>query len=351
MLTRKIPFYYLLLTILLLGGATLYVLHEHGIIGASGSSYPAGKEINATAATDSAIRKECKIATQKGFELIKPILWAKPVDESPEYAALKASVTNLIEDNKNTGILTTASVYFMDLNNGAWTYINPNENFHPASLVKVPLLITFLHEAEKNPQILDKKVTFEKQENVPTQHFNSLTIQLGNTYTIKELLKYMIVYSDNNATNLLNQHVDKEEFKKAFSDLNIPEPDLRDPNFLISAKRYSRFILVLYNASYLSNASSEYAMELLTQCNFKEGMVKQIPADTKVAHKFGEWGSNVNNVHELHESGIVYVKGKPYLLTIMTRGANPLQLTDVVSKISKVIYDEVSAKSTATAKL
>lgn len=350
MLTRKIPIYYLLLTVLLLGGATFYFLHDRGIIGGASSSI-ASKAANSTESTESTVKKECKIATQKGFELIKPILWAKPVDESPEYAALKASVNNLIEDNKNTGILTTASVYFMDLNNGAWTYINPNENFHPASLIKVPLLITFLHEAEKNPQILEKKVVFEKQENMPTQHFNSLTIEPGNTYTIKELLKYMIVYSDNNATNLLNQNVDKEEFKKAFSDLNIPEPDLRDPNFLISAKRYSRFILVLYNASYLSNASSEYAMELLTQCNFKEGMVKQIPTDTKVAHKFGEWGSNLSNVHELHESGIVYVKGKPYLLTIMTRGANPLQLTDVVNKISKVIYDDVSAKSTATAKL
>ncbi len=349
MLTRKIPIYYLLLAVLLLGGATLYMLHDRGVIGI-GSAGAATKD-NPAASADSAIKNECKIATQKGFELIKPILWAKPVDESMEYSSLKATVNNIIEDNKVAGVVTNASVYFMDLNDGAWTYINPNENFHPASLIKVPLLITFLHEAEKNPQLLDKKIRFDNQEALPTQHYNSLTIQAGHTYTIKELLQYMIVYSDNNATNLLNQNVDKEDFKKTFSDLNIPEPDLRDPNFLISAKRYSRFILVLYNASYLSNASSEYAMELLTQCSFKEGMVKQLPATTKVAHKFGEWGSNTSNVHELHESGIVYVKGKPYLITIMTRGKSAEQLTDVVSKISKVFYDEVSAKSSATAKL
>ena len=35
----------------------------------------------------------------------------------------------------------------------------------------------------------------------------------------------------------------------------------------------------------------------------------------------------------------------------MTRGKSAEQLTDVVSKISKVFYDEVSVKSSATAKL
>ena len=102
MLTKKIPFYYLLLTVLLLGGATFYFLHDRGIIG--GTSSIASTATNATESTESTVKKECKIATQKGFELIKPILWAKPVDESPEYAALKASVNNLIDDGKNTGI-------------------------------------------------------------------------------------------------------------------------------------------------------------------------------------------------------------------------------------------------------
>jgi beta-lactamase class A len=353
MLTKRIPLYYLLITLLLGGTAGYYLIHTNAlsnIAALSGSSAASGKTQQAQG-TDQAGNESAKnsssydISSQKGYELIKPLLWAKPMFESNDYASMKASLSNLIEDNKASGALSDASVYFVNLNDGAWTYVNPDANFHPASLIKVPLLITYLHEAEKDQQLLNKKVVFEKPESyVPTQYFNSETIQPGHTYTISELLKYMIVYSDNNATNLLNQHVDLDAFRKTFSDLDIPEPDLRDPNFQISARRYSRFILVLYNASYLSKSSSELAMQMLTECSFKDGMVKDLPSNMKVAHKFGEWGNNATNSHELHESGIVYVNDKPYLLTVMTKGTNAKQLGDVIGKLSKQVYDVVNTQ-------
>lgn len=283
-----------------------------------------------------------QIGTQKGYKLIKPMLWAKPAKESQAFAALKTQIIKQIETDRKQNLLTSASVYLYSFSDGDWTYINPNESFNPGSLIKVPMLITYLQMAEKDPKIFNKKILCENFGYIPTQTYETHAINPGRTYTVRELLHSMIAYSDNNATNLLNKNADLHLFRKAFTDLNIPEPDLGDRNFQISAKRYSRFLIVLYNASYLSRSSSEYALQLLSECDFKEGMVKELPKNIAVAHKFGEWGNNKLNVHVLSESGIVYYNDKPYLLTVMTKGANVKNLAPEISKISKMTYDFIT---------
>jgi len=71
-------------------------------------------------------------------------------------------------------------------------------------------------------------------------------------------------------------------------------------------------------------------------------MVKDLPSNIAVAHKFGEWGNNKLNVHVLSESGIVYYNDKPYLLTVMTKGTNVKNLGPEISKISRMTYDFIS---------
>ncbi|MBP9181152.1 MAG: serine hydrolase [Bacteroidia bacterium] len=66
--------------------------------------------------------------------------------------------SSLIEDyitkakQKNPEILI--SYYFRDLDNGIWIGINEKEEFAPASLFKLPLMLAILKEAESNPAIL-----------------------------------------------------------------------------------------------------------------------------------------------------------------------------------------------------
>ena len=114
-----------------------------------------------------------------------------------------------------------------------------------------------------------------------------------------------------------------------------------DTSYRITAKTYSNFFSVIYNAGYVSIKSSEYAASLLTESAFKEGLVKLLPTELKVAHKFGEWGNGYEK--ELHETGIVYMNDSPYLVTIMTSGNDWNNLSNVISKVSKIIYDKMSA--------
>ena len=130
-------------------------------------------------------------------------------------------------------------------------------------------------------------------------------------------------------------------YNKVYTDLgiNISNLNSRD-HFHLSARQYSVFFKILFNATYLNNEHSEFAASMLCESDFKDGLIKELPQNVKVAHKFGETGTQ--SMQELSESGIVYLKDKTYLITIMTRGREQQKLATVISEISKLVYNTIN---------
>lgn len=284
-----------------------------------------------------------KMARLNGYRLIKPLIYSEEETESSSFSNIKSQLITYIKQLKNSQKLISASVYIIEFDHGEWMCINDTENYYPGSLIKVPGMITYLKMAEKNPSLLNKKIAFNTPNSeIPNQTFGSKQIVAGKEYTIRELLKYMVSYSDNNATYLLNSQVDLSVFRQVFSDLNIPS--FTKNNSTITAKNLSTFLKVLYNGSYLSRDNSEFALELLQGCNFKLGMIKGVPVNIIVAHKFGEMGDSTSR--QLHESGLVYIDGNPYLLTIMTKGYSTKDLPEILGTISKMVYQDIISKGT-----
>jgi len=281
-----------------------------------------------------------KIERLKGYKLIKPLVLVEPRCESPELGGLKTRIQQYIDGLKKTNKLISASVYLRYFGHGKWMSINPNEQYIPGSMIKVANMLTYLRMTELYPGLLDRKVRFEPPPKpIPAQTFNSKQIETGQVYTIRQLLKYMIAYSDNNATFLLNKNGDINTYHKLFNDLQIPLPASPTNNFLMTAKDFSVLFKVLYNSSYLSFENSELAIDLLSQCDFKQGIVKDLPPGLTVAHKFGEMADSESK--QLHETALIYLDNTPYLISIMTKGHNINDLAPVLSTISKMVYDEV----------
>ena len=127
-----------------------------------------------------------------GYEFIKPLMFIEQDCESEKYAPLKQSLINIIEKYKSSGAIISASVYVEEFEEEAWICINNNEQYIPASLLKLPLLVTMLHVSEDNPSILNRVIRFDKPSTSDYhQAFNSKSIVLGHNYTIKELLEYI----------------------------------------------------------------------------------------------------------------------------------------------------------------
>ncbi len=274
------------------------------------------------------------------YKHIGPIVSAAQECETESLMPLKLNVSSFIDEEINAGRIINASVYMRRLSDDGWVNINPHHTYHPASLLKVPQLITYLKMAENIPGLLEKRFVFNPPVGeMPVQYYSAKTLQPGHQYSIKELFHYMIVYSDNYANLELVSRMDMNVFNKTFKDLRLTPPDLMDQNYTISARDYSKFLETLYNAAYLSMQASEYATELLVEATFKDGILKKIPRTIPVAHKMGEWGDG--NTVELHDCGIVYIEGNPYIITIMTKGKDMNMLSEAIGNISKIVYDSM----------
>ena len=287
----------------------------------------------------------CKYSIKRldGYRYIKPLMFVDDECEGDNLATSKQEVNEIIQNYKSLQGVISASVYIRDYKEGTWTSLNEEEQYEPGSLFKVPILIAYLKTEEIQPGTLDKELSFDHpfamDKNVA---FKSKSIQLGQKYKVRELLKYMITYSDNNATALLNNNLKPEVLTKLFVSLGLQIPDIKASHYYFTAKQYSLFMRALYNASYLSIDHSEFAAELLSTCEFKDGIENGIPKGTKIAHKFGESGTPQEM--QLHESAIVYLKDNPYLITIMTKGKDNKTLCKLITEISATVYNNLASQ-------
>lgn len=330
--TKQVPFYGIILAFLLGSLLSGYLL--------SRTHAPAPA---LSAPETSPPLTNCKLTTARlgGYEYVRPLLFVDRECESPRFAPVKRSVSQAINRLKASGEIVAASVFVRDFDQGEWMGVHENDPFHPGSLFKVPILMAYMRMTDDDADLLDRSFTFNppKDKALPPQNYVSESIEPGKTYTVRQLLRYAISHSDNNAYWLLTQHLNSTVLENMFIELGLglPIPDESDNQLRTTAKSYSVFIKTLYNSAYLGKRRSEFAMSLLGESSFKEGFVAGLPPGTKVAHKFGEWDDG--QTFELHESGIFYIENRPYLVTIMTRGDARAKLPAAVGNLTRTLYE------------
>ena len=284
------------------------------------------------------------------YKFTNPLLLCDISPSAPlnEYKDMGDKITALIKGSSVGTGPSRVSVYYRNLNTGRWMGINDNDHYSPASLLKVTTMIAFFKLAEDDPSILQKKIFYDGSFDDNTQEMIKppQEIVAGNSYTVQYLIERMIEYSDNNALLLLNNNIHTPFLAEVYTDLGITIPPFGGPIDFMSAKSYSYFFRILYNASYLNRVMSERALALLGKADFSKGIKAGVPSGILVAQKFGERTVLLKNnptpvTRELHDCGIVYSPGHPYLLCVMTEGSDFDKLSSIIRDISKMVYEEV----------
>ena len=285
----------------------------------------------------------------ENYDLVNPdSLCSSSVHDRSEwdYEPLRTALMNNINALQSTGMVTHMSVYFRDLRNGPRFGIQENESFFAASLMKMPLMIALLHAADRHTGLLDKQLASSGSFAVVSNTDQpEETIRQNTLYSIRELLRRMIVYSDNNSMALLFAEFNSNPLpaeSNSFLDLGIVNMTTGTVGRL-SMQSYANLFTVLYNTSYLSDALSQYALELLSQSTYTAGLRAGVPPDVRVAHKFGLRTVSSRD-SQLHDCGIVYHPVTPYVLCMMTSGTNVAMEANAIAGISRIVYDAVDGK-------
>lgn len=293
---------------------------------------------------DKANNESYQVRQMGEYSFINPLLECEVAEGTID--ARKQNFRNdlhdFISDLEKRENLSRAAVFYRDMNNGPTFGVSETEVFFPASLLKVPIMIVYFHLAEKNESLLDREIQFERpidfgydQQIVPKDQ-----MEPGFSYSVDNLIRRMILFSDNQAAYLLASAMPENALRDLFSLVGINKDALVDPRGRLSVKEYSSFFRILYNSSYLSREYSERSLQLLSEANFQDGLRRGVPENIPIAKKFGETSGD-DGEQQLHDCGIVYFPNHPYLACIMTKGKDSEALKRSVTEISRFIYERV----------
>jgi hypothetical protein len=155
----------------------------------------------------------------------------------------------------------------------------------------------------------------------------------------------MIVHSDNPSSDMLvdflSQNLSREELEllSRENDLIAPLRGYQSGEIVVTARSYSGYFRVLYNATYLGREMSEVGLGLLARSSFDLGIARGVPDGVVVANKYGFGGDPRDPLDfQFHDCGIVYSDRSPYILCIFTKSTGDRAAQEVISAISTEVY-------------
>jgi beta-lactamase class A len=257
----------------------------------------------------------------------------------------------------------TVAVAYYDLGTGRELLINPDENFHAASTMKVPVMMEIFRQAAAGKLSLDARIPIKNDFTsiVDGSHYSltadgdsesSLYGRVGQTETIRELLRLMITVSSNLAANLLIERVTPErvmDFMHSIGANNIRvlrgvedgKAFEKGLNNTTTARDLMIILRRIAERRAISEKASDEMIKIMLDQKFNEGIPAGLPKDVRVSHKTG----SITKIN--HDAAIVYPPDrKPYVLVVLTRGIEDEKLAHkLIADVSRLVYEGVTASS------
>ncbi|QOY87490.1 serine hydrolase [Paludibaculum fermentans] len=202
-----------------------------------------------------------------------------------------------------------------------------------ASLIKIPILVTAFHAIQAGALSLDRKYTMTSKDAVGGSGTLDARLAQGPVeLTLMDLLTLMIRDSDNTATNRVISLVTIQRVNALMLQLGLPNTRLRrimmdaesarkDAENTSTPLEMARLVELIYRNKVATPAACAQMVDLLklVKADFRAAL----PSSVAIASKVGE----VPGVHT--EAGIVYLEGRPYILSVMASlaagAANPIR--------------------------
>ncbi|RBM06172.1 serine hydrolase [Novacetimonas cocois] len=183
--------------------------------------------------------------------------------------------------------------------------------------------------------------------------YDPLYAAIGRPVAVSELLRVMIQYSSNLATNLMierigvpyiraivaAQHLDGIRFGRMIEDYDANDQGIHNQ---VSARGLGLFLQKLDHGDIVGPAQSQAMIDIMKGQKFNDMIPPGLPPGTPVAHKTG-WVDGVRN-----DAGIVFLPdGRHYILVMLTKSLpDEAAGIRVLNRISRQVHDSFVHPST-----
>lgn len=219
---------------------------------------------------------------------------------------------------------------------------NEDKKYVSASIIKVPIMIEALSIVDLGEINLDDKFNIGDDNKVD---FSVITEQDLKECTFEELIEWMIISSDNTATNVLIDILGLENINDRIKKLNMKNTLLERKMMDFKAIEYGRNnytslndMLIamegLYRGVLISSEMSLKAIDILKNQRDNFMLKRYIRDNVTLANKTGELDKLNNDV------GIFYTKNHNYFIGIFVHDVKKNKdAYEIIGKISKEVYD------------
>lgn len=194
------------------------------------------------------------------------------------------------------------SIYYENLETGLTITYRADEVYTSASVIKAPFV----------KYVLSLNTDLEE---VITTRTSVHGYKVGSKFTVRELIYYTIVYSDNKSYYELVQRFGVDGFNNMSKELGASCKITKSDNFsrmtVIDAEIFFKDI---YEYA-LTNENGKILVDYMTACDYNKQIGKALGEKYPVAHKYGANPKSSRLAY--HNSAIVYAP-EPYVLCIFT---------------------------------
>ncbi len=243
-----------------------------------------------------------------------------------------------------------SALFAVDLTTGEpIAAIRQNTQVVSASTIKVPILCCALQDVQDGWLQLDQMVSISPDDfRDDTEVFEPGYRK--NACSLWELLYWMIVSSDNTATNAVLSLLGYDHINSYCASLGLAhtlvQRNMLDwtavaegrNNYTSPADQY-RLYAQLYHGEILTEELRAVAFDFLGRCRSFDGLQRYLPDPVTVLHKPGGLD------HLNHDAGIFQMKHKPFFLGVFTWDGPALdgepQQKRLIGRLSRMVYDFV----------
>ncbi|SFR00434.1 serine hydrolase [Desulfoscipio geothermicus] len=245
---------------------------------------------------------------------------------APDYKPLQEQVVAYLARQPGT-----YGLYFIDLNSGREFGYNALTPFHAASTFKLAMNLYLYREVSRGNLDIEEKLTFlnrHREGGTGILQNNSP----GEAYSIAQLAGYSIIYSDNVATNILLDRLDKNNVKDFMRSLGGQVvDDERNITCPYDLALYMHEIL-----TFSRQPEGKLLLNNLFRTELKDRIPAPLPREIKVANKIGTWPPT----NSYHDVAYIAHPRRPYILVITSKDTPGYGATlPVIHHISEMVYE------------
>jgi beta-lactamase class A len=241
-----------------------------------------------------------------------------------------------------------AAIHVIDLTDGEHFDVNGQLVFPQASAIKIPILLELFRRAESDPGLLRKRIELTDSVRTAGSGVLQLLTDGGSALSLEDYAIYMVVYSDNTATNVLIDELGMEAINQLSASLGgmstrlqrkmiQPEASARGDENLSTPRDAARIMARIASCDLpMAEAACNRVREILEIP--KSGPVRTpVPRDIPIAFKPG----GITGVATVW--ALVDMPDRPYVLTVMANyGGNGSAIVEAASEAAYRYFSKLS---------